>query len=232
MTNVTDNQVLDDIFSLIEWVHGTRLNTAERSDIAEEIYRGWDNSDESDRDLVLYFTELHSAIRPLTKSERAAVRDQAREKFATLIRAGESNDRGRILGCIHRILEGRSHGITGVPLAPTARPATTSAPAPVGIVTPSITPVQPTPTYPTTLPTPVVAPSPVAASPIYAGAPAPAQPPAFPPAGPGAAGTSGISLDDLMAKKRATERETLHAVMISQIEAAKHKAAMKIAENI
>ena len=206
-----NDRIFGAVFGLLEWTFQVSLTSQDKAIIESEVFRGWDNGDRTDHELIAYLLQLHKMIWGVSQRKRDLLRQQARDIFKREFANAGSEDRGRILATMQRILEGASNGVTGV----------ASAAARSGPAIPHLT----VPAHAARLP--AVAPL-SGPGPVFAGVPGqPALPAAAAPQS-----TNLGGMNDMLRQQLDAQRETEKLTMLSNIEALKHKTNMTIIGNI
>lgn len=150
--------IFDAIVDLFNWIYEVKIRPDQRAEIEQAIKSNWNNADTSDQELVGYLLELYDKIisgvlaKKLSRTQRAQLRPHAQKIFKKEFSRGERNERGRVLGIIHNILEQLRHGCTHVQIKPPQS------------ITPPVYPTQPSSGGPTSV------------GPYYAGTTPPAYP--------------------------------------------------------
>jgi hypothetical protein len=112
--NNSNDQVFNELYALLEWTFDLKLTPDDKAIFETEVFRGWDNADDSDRDFVGYLLHLKETLWSAPPSRRKSVKPQTRNLFRQAFSIRESNDRGRIVATLHSLIERRSPGITGI----------------------------------------------------------------------------------------------------------------------
>jgi hypothetical protein len=90
---------------VVEWMYQLALRREQRRVLPLEVLGTWSNADQSTRQRVIDVLDLSSKVAARPAAEHAIYRGQAQEICRQMLSRLEPNDRGRVLGILHQLLD-------------------------------------------------------------------------------------------------------------------------------
>ena len=117
---MTNDQILGTFFGLFNWVYQIELPLSYRQQIEQQIRAGWFNNDPSEHELVKFVLELSDRLNQTSDRDlhRPSIQQHFANEFATLATVPPNllDDKYRILGVMHTMIESLRPGATGRPI--------------------------------------------------------------------------------------------------------------------
>jgi hypothetical protein len=128
---MTSDQILETFFGLFNWAYQIELPVSYRQQIEQHIRAGWSNNDPSEFQLVKFVLELSDRLNQVSDPDlhRLSIQQHFANEFGIVatVPPNQLNDKYRILGVMHTMIESLRPGATGRPIVANSLEASQAA---------------------------------------------------------------------------------------------------------